>query len=402
MADPLSIAASVAGLLGVGVKLVEIMSPIVNNADAPPLCRAVLTELCNIQAILRQFKDLFGDHLTSGVGAAPPERRELVPFEHLAAALIGCVLTKAELETLVDDLGLVYSERGVSGIFDRARWMRKEKAIARLLVRLQDHKGSLSCMLSVITAGSTLKIESSTVEIRNSTVEIQNKVAQLYTLFERTLANHPELSVQLARLEGAESTVGRPDTEINSVLRGYDGGGDGDSIRAARQLSADDPVVPDAHAHAHAAPDLGSQLLASLALELETVLQGSMAYRRHLLTTSDAHSETSATTSTRRRAAASIFSALSLADISNLSVCSLPILIQEVGNNHWYIQVGPSVNKSDSSVVNKFYNVFEDDSSSDTEDDDFRRPPLRVVTPMRGTRARIWFYHLRGHPVTRG
>jgi hypothetical protein len=66
-------------------------------------------------------------------------------------------------------------------------------------------------------------------------------------------------------------------------------------------------------------------------------------YRRLQLLDSDSHSETSATTSTRQRAAASIFSALSLADISNLSQYSLPIFIKEISNSRWYVQVGSSV-----------------------------------------------------------
>ena len=63
-------------------------------------------------------------------------------------------------------------------------------------------------------------------------------------------------------------------------------------------------------------------------------------YRRLLLLRSDTHSETSATSSYRRGAAASIFSATSLADISNISQYSLPIFFEEISNSQWYIHVG--------------------------------------------------------------
>ncbi|ERF70139.1 hypothetical protein EPUS_00326 [Endocarpon pusillum Z07020] len=55
---------------------------------------------------------------------------------------------------------------------------------------------------------------------------------------------------------------------------------------------------------------------------------------------SDGHSESSNTTRSRRRIAASLFSAYSLAEISNYSLFSLPIFIQEIDNKTWYVQVG--------------------------------------------------------------
>jgi hypothetical protein len=71
----------------------------------------------------------------------------------------------------------------------------------------------------------------------------------------------------------------------------------------------------------------------------DLALQGSRVYRK-LGIISDGHSETSMTPSIRRQFAISIFSALSLAEISNLSQFSLPIFIQEIGNNRWYAHVG--------------------------------------------------------------
>ncbi|EJT68597.1 CAMK/CAMKL/KIN4 protein kinase [Gaeumannomyces tritici R3-111a-1] len=320
--DPLSIAASVAGLLGAGAKLIAIMSPIVHNGDAPPLCRSVLTDLCDVTAILHQLEHFLAGRLLGG-RSVPPERRELVLFEQLAAALTGCVITKDELETLVDDLGLVYNGTGVTGTFDRARWMHKEKDIARVLSRLQNHKSSLNCMLTIFSAGSI--------------ADINNSVVRLYALVEQAVASDSTLSARLARLEGADSMVGRPDTEVGTVRACGSDGGDAHSIRTVRQLQSGDQNLP----HADFA-EVGAQL-SSLAFELEMALQSSRVYRRQLIT-SDGHSETSVTTSTRRRAAASIFSAISLADISNLSQYSLPILIQEVGNNRWYIQMGRPAN----------------------------------------------------------
>lgn len=315
--DPLSIAASVAGLLGAGAKMMALMSPIVNNGDAPPLCRAVLTELCEVTATLHQVEHFIAGRLPDG-GPVPLDRYELVLIEQLAAALAGFVMTKDDLETLVDDLGLVYSETGISGTFDRARWIRKEKAIARVLARLQNHKSSLSCMLNVFSA--------------RSTAEIKHSVERLNALVEQAMASSSALSTRLERLEESDRTI---DVEVSTGPEYGDESAYAAGLSTPGQCPSGSKVTSDACS----ARSAGSQI-ASLGRGWEWALQRSRVYRRRFLATSDGHSETSITTSARRRAAASIFSATSLADISHLSQFSLPILIQEVGNNQWYMEVG--------------------------------------------------------------
>ena len=68
----------------------------------------------------------------------------------------------------------------------------------------------------------------------------------------------------------------------------------------------------------------------------------SRPYRKFQLVDSDGHSETSITTCSRQRAAASIFSATTLDEISNLSQFSLPIFIPEITHSGWYLAaIGP-------------------------------------------------------------
>jgi hypothetical protein len=78
MAEALGVAASVAGLLSAGAKLIKVMKPIVSNADAPPLCSNVLTELCDVTATLHQIQHFLAGRLPNG-GPVPSDRRECVP-----------------------------------------------------------------------------------------------------------------------------------------------------------------------------------------------------------------------------------------------------------------------------------------------------------------------------------
>ena len=312
--DPLSIAASVAGLIGAGAKLAAILSQISRLSDAPPLCKAVLSEVCDTAVALRQVQNFLDGQLH-----IPSERREHVLLEHVAAALTGCVMAKDELETLLDGMGLVYAGSGITGTFDRMKWIRKEQDIQRLVQRLQNHKASLNLILTVLQCSSV--------------AQIQNSVLRLSNLVEEAVSSNSALSIRLGRLEGG-STLRSPTIQTSRA-------NDADSINTLEQeelFSDDASVITVTQVPEGQAPSENHFVLAPFTFDSE--LQTSRVYRRLQLLDSDGHSETSVTTSTRQRAAASIFSALTLAEISNLSQYSLPIFIQEISNSRWYVQVG--------------------------------------------------------------
>jgi hypothetical protein len=164
----------------------------------------------------------------------------------------------------------------------------------------------------------------------SSFTQVQDLVIRLTGLVEEAVLSSSALSMRLSRLEES-STLRYPTTETSTINHTESTNG-----REPGELDGDDASVRTiTRDHSQSESQLA---LAPFAFD--TQLQGSRVYRRLELLGSDGHSETSVTTSTRRRAAASIFSALSLAEISNLSQYSLPIFIQEIGNSQWYIQVG--------------------------------------------------------------
>ncbi|RYP63018.1 hypothetical protein DL771_009473 [Monosporascus sp. 5C6A] len=300
--DPLSIAASVVGLLMAGGKIISILSQVTRLSDAPPLCRVTLDEICDISVALRQMQNF-----VTGQMVVPVERRQHVLLEHLATAVTGCVLTKDELETLVDDLGLAYSGSGVTGVFDRAKWIRKEDEIRSLLQRLQNHKSSLNLILTIFQC--------------NSSSETQESLMRLCDLVEEALSRSSALSVRISRLEG-NRTIGHSDPELASLDDGDAAEGDDATTRAPGRAIGDQPQ--------------SSRELRTITFTFDETLWNSRAYQRLHLIGPDAHSETSITSSARQRIARSIFSALTIGDISNLSQYSLPIFVHEISNNQWY------------------------------------------------------------------
>jgi hypothetical protein len=312
--DPLSIAASVAGLIAAGGKLTAILTQISRLSDAPPLCKAVLTEVCDTAAALRQVQNFLDGQLH-----VPSERREHILLEHVAATLTGCVMTKDELETLLDGMGLVHAGSGIMEVFDRVKWIRKEHDIERLVRRLQNHKASLNLILTIFQCSSFSQVQDSVIRLSN--------------LVEEAVSSHSALSIRLGRLEGG-STLRSP--TINTLSANG-----ADSINSPEQ----EELISDNASIMTVTQVPEGQTLSEVQFVLspfafDSELNASRVYRRLQSLDSDGHSETSITTSIRQRAAASIFSALSLAEISNLSQYSLPIFIQEIGNGRWYIQAG--------------------------------------------------------------
>jgi hypothetical protein len=216
-------------------------------------------------------------------------------------------------------MGLVYAGSGITGVFDRMKWIRKEEDIQRLVQRLQNHNASLNLILTVLQCSSV--------------TQIQNSVLRLSNLVEEAVSSNSALSIRLGRLEGG-STLRSPTIQAARA-------NDAESINTLEQeelFSDDASVITVTQVPEDRSQSENHFVLAPFTFDSE--LQTSRVYRRLQLLDSDGHSETSVTTSTRQRAAASIFSALSLAEISNLSQYSLPIFIQEISNNIWYVQVG--------------------------------------------------------------
>ena len=137
MADPLSIAISVAGLLATAGKICSVLSHFIGAAtDAPQSAQAALNAVEEVRFALDMVKGLI-DTITN----LPSTRRMLVRLDHIAITFSNCVLTLSELESLVSFK---------DGIMHRLRWAWGEKKIMRLLPRLESQKASLSLMVTVL------------------------------------------------------------------------------------------------------------------------------------------------------------------------------------------------------------------------------------------------------------
>jgi hypothetical protein len=131
MADPLSVAASITGLLAAAAK---VATALYMFAEAPALSQRVMREVHDIGILLRQLHSLIN---------CSKSQQSLIMVEDLLALLTTLILTFSELEKLVDGVGS-------HGLVNRGKWALMEPELEKLLLRLQSQKSSLTLMLSVL------------------------------------------------------------------------------------------------------------------------------------------------------------------------------------------------------------------------------------------------------------
>jgi hypothetical protein len=136
MADPLSIAASVAGLLGTATKIYSVLSDFISTVvDAPNSARSTLTAIEEMKLALESVKQLIDT-----VSSLPSKRKAMIQLDHLTITFSHCILTLSELESLVC----------FDGFMRRLKWTWEEKKVLRLLPRVESQKTSLLLMMTVL------------------------------------------------------------------------------------------------------------------------------------------------------------------------------------------------------------------------------------------------------------
>ena len=141
--DPLSIIASVTGILAVAAKATTTLTTFFTNMKkCPASAHSLLREITDLSACLSQVQAfLLGDQ------EADQNRMQLLMVEQLVVALSHCVLSMSELDKFLDSMKITdsFSARA------RLRWTREEQNITGILIRLQASKNSLNLMLTTLT-----------------------------------------------------------------------------------------------------------------------------------------------------------------------------------------------------------------------------------------------------------
>lgn len=145
MADPLSVAASVAGLLSAAGYIAKVHGPSIAAARDTPKIWAEVNSVVQATIILSAFQKL-----ANSMASIPARHAALVRLDQLVAALTNGVLIFSELEVSVGSLPLAEPSITRLALRTRLQWARKETELADLVTRLQGFKLSISRILTTL------------------------------------------------------------------------------------------------------------------------------------------------------------------------------------------------------------------------------------------------------------
>jgi hypothetical protein len=140
--DPLSVMASVVGLLAAAGQVTSVLSTVKSSIkDAPRSMDHAISEVKAVEISLSAIQKFL-----LGLSSAPRQRITMIQVDQLLATLTEAVLTFSDLEALVKPL----ATDSESSMIERIRWCWKEDDVSRIMIRLERHKSSLSLMLNIV------------------------------------------------------------------------------------------------------------------------------------------------------------------------------------------------------------------------------------------------------------
>ncbi|OBS29447.1 hypothetical protein FPOA_03383 [Fusarium poae] len=295
MADPLSVAASIAGLISITVEAAKFLRPYVSAAkETPPVAAHVYSEVQSIEIILSGLQNV-----TNNLSSVHARNAALIGVNQVITVLTDGVLLFSDLQEELRSLSPKNENEGIP-IRTRLRWVRKESTFIALLTRLQGFKSSMTLVLMILKSDSD----------RSATQHHEQLSSNVNLLLE---SNH-SLSRRLLNLE--ESL-------------------DSQTIASRRMsfLTLTD-VTPQNIGSEKSQPsitDTDSTIDISK-FDFEDDLEASRAYRRAQRDTMDF----SFRSSVARSNSWSVFSGMSLGDISIMSVIALPVYQDDLTNAQYY------------------------------------------------------------------
>lgn len=151
MADPLSLAASVTGLISLSAQITSVLYSFATSAlEARKSVDRVLSEMQTMNSIFSQVQ---GFIYSASEESSDTERLLMISLDHLVTTLTGCVLIFSQLEKHINELvGLtgLANVAGMAIVWEKVKWATKEPEIGILVEDLQRHKSSLNLMLGII------------------------------------------------------------------------------------------------------------------------------------------------------------------------------------------------------------------------------------------------------------
>ncbi len=141
--EPLSVAASIIGVLATSAKIVTILTALIRKEKhAPQSLHRVLTEVSELNTCLAQLAPLI-----QGAKSTDRSHKDAITMEHVVVLSTSLVLNMSELDKTLDS----YNLRDKMSKFNRMHWLMDEAKILEILNSVRASKASLNLILTVFT-----------------------------------------------------------------------------------------------------------------------------------------------------------------------------------------------------------------------------------------------------------
>ncbi|KAK3296413.1 uncharacterized protein B0H64DRAFT_398195 [Chaetomium fimeti] len=295
--DPLSITASIVGLLTAAAKINSLLEWLSSVRNSPTTIRDARNEVRHTEVALRSMQ-----RLLRRVEAASP-RREMIQVDELRVTLADAMLAFSTFETLLQQLAIRARARGAIS------WTKYSKQLDEHLARIERYKLSLTLMVSILQC--------------DSDVEAYQNQEKLQILIEKVLDENTSLRQKLSQSQdsfAAKSIATRHPDDENSTIRD-DNNDDSSTIRGVQRSNT---------VRSRFSTFGGS----AIKFAFENILEQSRVYRK---TDQYQECDRSFASTAQRSHAWSVFSGYSLADISVMSVIAMPLTTLDVANGQYYV-----------------------------------------------------------------
>jgi cell division control protein 24 len=145
MADPLSVAASVAGLISLGAATSKLVYQFVSSViDAPKEVRAIISSLYSVNIALCQIQTLLLDQ----VFAAQTANEDLVDLER---SVTSCVASFSIVEKELKGVSHAGSEQlTAKKLWHQVKQVFEKEAMQNALLHLETEKGTLQLIMTTL------------------------------------------------------------------------------------------------------------------------------------------------------------------------------------------------------------------------------------------------------------
>lgn len=142
MGDPLSVAASIGGLIALAGQLYVALDGLITNIkDAPSLASTVRSEIRSFRNSLNALRSVLHDPNFDG-----SRRATLISADYIEMSFTDAVLVFSDLETNIIPLTRFTED----GLAMRMEWTRKKAKMLDLVNRLQWQKHTLNLQLNIL------------------------------------------------------------------------------------------------------------------------------------------------------------------------------------------------------------------------------------------------------------